>query len=91
YLGIFPAALAFFTWSYALSRIEASRATTFLYLVPVVSVVIAFVWLGETLTGLTLIGGLLALSGVIMVNTLGRKPALSRQPVGLAEQFTARQ
>ncbi len=73
YLGIFPAALAFFTWSYALSSITASGATTFLYLVPVVSIIIAYIWLGEVLNWLTLIGGGFALIGVILVNTLGRR------------------
>ena len=80
YLGIFPAALAFFCWSYALARIEASRATTFLYLVPVVSTIIAFIWLGEIPSGWTLIGGGLVLGGVILVTTARRPIRVFRPP-----------
>ena len=72
YLGIFPAALAFFTWSYALSKIDASKATAFLYLVPVASIIIAYVWLNEIPTELTLVGGGLALGGVILFNRGGK-------------------
>lgn len=68
YLGLFPAALAYLTWSYALSKLPASQAAAALYLAPLVSVIIAYLWLGETLTWLTLLGGILALGGVIMVN-----------------------
>jgi drug/metabolite transporter (DMT)-like permease len=83
YLGIFPAAIAFFCWSYTLSHLTASRAATFLYLVPVATVLIAYIWLGELPTWWTLAGGLLALSGVILVTTSGKplkvlKPTLAK-------------
>lgn len=73
YLGLFPAALAYVSWSYVLSRIPASRASTFLYLVPVVSIVIAYLWLGESPAWLTLGGGVLALGGVALVTKPGRR------------------
>lgn len=34
YLGVFPGALAYLTWTYALSRTPASRLSSFLYLSP---------------------------------------------------------
>lgn len=68
YLGVFPAALAYVSWSYVLSRLPASRAVSLLYLSPPLATVIALVWLGEVPNHYTLSGGLLALVGVILVN-----------------------
>ncbi len=68
YLGVFPAAFAYIAWAYIQSHMSVSRVTSFLYLVPVISVVIARIWLEETPSPLSLAGGLLALSGVILVH-----------------------
>ena len=72
YLGIFPAALAYVAWTYVLSRMPASIAGSFLYLSPVLATLIAWVWIGEMPTGLSLLGGATSLVGVILVNTRGR-------------------
>lgn len=72
YLGIFPAALSYITWSYVLSRIPTSLAASYLYLSPVLAILIAMVWLGEIPTFLSLIGGVFTLTGVIIVNIRGR-------------------
>ncbi len=71
YMGVFPGAIAYALWSYALSRMPASSLSTFLYFQPVNAIVIAWVWLGEVPATLALIGGTISLVGVAVVNTRG--------------------
>ncbi len=73
YLGVFPAAIAYVTWSYVLSRMPAGRASSFLFLSPPLATVIAWAWLGEAPAAMSLVGGGLALVGVVLVNTRRRQ------------------
>ena len=75
YLGIFPAAIAYVLWNYALSRMPATLLSSFLYLSPVIASFIAWVWLGEVPALLTILGGAIAIVGVILVQTKGHRPA----------------
>lgn len=72
YLGVFPAAIAYVLSNYALARMPASIMTTFLYLSPVLAALIAWVWRGEVPTALTIVGGAVAIAGVIVVQTRGQ-------------------
>jgi len=69
YLGLFPAAFGYVVWGYALERTSATRAASLLFLVPVLAVGVAWVWLGETPTLMTLVGGTLSLAGVTWVRS----------------------
>lgn len=71
YLGIFPAAIANVAWAIAMARVPASRISSYFYLMPVATVVIAWFWLGEMPTFVEWVGGALALTGVILVNVWG--------------------
>lgn len=72
YLGIFPGAIAYVLWAHALSKMPASSLSAFLYAQPVNAAVIAWLWLGEVPTLLTVVGGMIAIAGVVLVNTKGR-------------------
>ncbi|MFI9269517.1 DMT family transporter [Kitasatospora sp. NPDC052896] len=64
YLGLFPTALAFTTWAYALARTSAGKMGATTYAVPALVVVMAWVALGEIPSLLALGGGVLCLAGV---------------------------
>jgi len=78
YLGVFPTALAFTTWAYALARTSAGRMGATTYLVPPVAILLSWGLLGETPAGLALAGGVLCLAGVSL--TRRRPRAASRHP-----------
>lgn len=73
YLGIFPAAIAYAAWSYALAHFPVGRTTMSLYLVPPIATALTIVWFGIWPVPTALIGGGVAIAGVILVNTLGRR------------------
>ena len=74
YLGVFPTALAFTTWAYALARTSAGRMGATTYVVPALVVLMSWLFLGEVPGWLTLAGGALCLAGVA-VSRAGSKPA----------------
>ena len=71
-LGIFPGALAYFLWSYALARMPASTTASFLYATPVLATAVAWLVQGVVPGLVTVAGGGLALVGVLLVQTKGR-------------------
>ena len=85
YLGIFPGALAYVAWAYVLSHGPAGRTASYLFVNPVLAIFIAWIWLGEVPRRLSLVGGAIALAGVVMVNLWGRVGAPSLAAVGEAE------
>ncbi len=80
YLGVFPTALAFTTWAYALARTTASRMGATTYAVPALVVLMSWLALGEVPGLLTLAGGALCLAGVAVSRSRARAVAPEAVP-----------
>ena len=72
YLGIFPTAIAFTTWAFALNRTTAGRLGSTTYLVPPVAIGLAWLMLNEVPPALAFVGGALCIGGVIVARSRGR-------------------
>ena len=68
FLGVFCSGLAYIAWYDALQILPAAQTGAFLYIEPLVAVVVAFFVLGESVTLVSLIGGGVILFGVWLVN-----------------------
>ena len=77
FLGIFCSGLAYIFWYDALQSVPASQVGAFLYLEPLVAVVVAAIVLSEPLLLASLFGGGIILAGVWIVN----RPESSERPV----------
>jgi drug/metabolite transporter (DMT)-like permease len=88
YLGAGASAAAFFLWSYALRRMEASEAAVYLNLIPLLAVVLAAVALQEEVGVAEVVGGALVIGGVIMASRAAALPTVQsvRQPSGDDQQ-----
>ncbi|MFE4825310.1 DMT family transporter [Streptomyces sp. NPDC056672] len=73
YLGVFPTALAFTTWAYALARTTAGRMGATTYAVPALVVLLSWLFLDEVPGLLTLAGGALCLAGVAVSRSRPRR------------------
>src|SRR5215216_434959 len=68
FLGVFCSGLAYIAWYDALKVLTTAQTGVFLYIEPLVAVVVAFFLLGEAITSASLIGGAIILFGVWLVN-----------------------
>jgi drug/metabolite transporter (DMT)-like permease len=68
FLVICATVAAFLAYNYALSQISAPRAAVFINGIPVVTVIVAWIVLGERLNGMQMIGGALAIGGLMLAN-----------------------
>jgi drug/metabolite transporter (DMT)-like permease len=68
FLGIFCSGLAYIAWYDALKALTTAETGAFLYIEPLVAVVVAFFILGEAITPASIIGGAVILFGVWLVN-----------------------
>jgi drug/metabolite transporter (DMT)-like permease len=80
YLGIFPTAIAFTTWAFALNRTTAGRLGSTTYLVPPVAIGLAWLMLNEVPPALAFVGGALCIGGVIVARSRGRLRLGRRTP-----------
>jgi drug/metabolite transporter (DMT)-like permease len=71
YLGVFPTAIAFTTYAFALTHMSASSLGVTTYLVPPITIVLGVLFLSEAPPAMAYVGGVLALLGVALAR---RKP-----------------
>ena len=72
YLGICGTALGFTLYYRAIQKIGATRSGIFINLVPLFSIILAWIILGETIKSVVIFGGLILLSGVTITNYSGK-------------------
>ncbi|CAN5633004.1 hypothetical protein BH10ACT10_BH10ACT10_03050 [soil metagenome] len=78
FLGVFPTAIAFTTYAFALSQMSAGNLSVTTYLVPPITVLLSWLFLSEAPPAMAYVGGALALVGV----ALARRKPRARVPEG---------
>ena len=73
FLGLLASALCFVLWNVACKSLGVVRTTIGLYLTPIVGVIFAAAFLGERVTMLSVVGGVLIVGGVIITNLRNRR------------------
>ncbi len=83
YLGVFPTAIAFTTYAFALRHMTASSLSVTTYLVPPITVLLSWVFLAETPPSVAYVGGAMCLVGVAVAR---RRPRTGETHTPVAEQ-----
>ncbi|MFL6024084.1 MAG: DMT family transporter [Marmoricola sp.] len=78
YLGLFPTAVAFSTWAFALRHTDAGKQALTTFLVPAIAAVMAWLLLDEVPPPMAFVGGALCVVGVL-VTRKKPKPAVAAQ------------
>jgi drug/metabolite transporter (DMT)-like permease len=68
FLGVFCSAIGYLLWAKSLAEIRTVNAAAFLYLEPFVTILGAWVFLGEPVTGFMFFSGMIIMAGVALVN-----------------------
>ncbi|HJV15172.1 MAG TPA: DMT family transporter [Propionibacteriaceae bacterium] len=68
YLGLVPSALAFSTWAYALKHTTAGKLGVTTFVVPPMTILMGWLFLGEVPPLLAIVGGALSLVGVAIAS-----------------------
>ena len=78
YLGVFPTAIAFTTFAYALARTDASKLGVTTYIVPPITITLGWLFLDEVTPLLAIVGGVVCLVGVAVarMRPRSRKPQM---------------
>jgi drug/metabolite transporter (DMT)-like permease len=85
YLGLFPTAIAFITWTFALSRTTAGRLGSTTYLIPPVAILLGWFVLGETPAVGAIVGGGVCIVGVVIARSTVRPWPLRRSSIPAVE------
>lgn len=72
YMGIFPSVGSFIFWNVSLRRIDASKAGIYLNLITVFTAIISLL-LGNTISFIQIMGGILVFIGVYLTSQKGKE------------------
>lgn len=72
YLGIFPTAIAYLLWTYALSRTSAGQMAASSYVLPAITLLQSWLFLNEVPGPIALIGGAISVVGVVVTQLPNR-------------------
>ena len=74
YVALFASVIAYIFWNNAVAVVGANKAGIFVHLMPVFGIILAYIFLGETLAVYHLVGMMLIFSGIylITVNSVAR-------------------
>ena len=81
YLGVFPAAIAYLAWSYALKRMPATVLSTTLNLSPLIAILLAWLLIAEVPSPISLVGGAIAMAGVVIMTLRGHRTPVTEEEV----------
>lgn len=73
YLGLFPTVISYFALAYVTLIVGAAEATISLYVTPALTLVISWMWIGEMPSLISLLGGMVTVSGVCFTYMKGSK------------------
>ena len=79
YLGVFPAAIAYLAWSYALKRMPATVLSTTLNLSPLIAILLAWLLIAEVPAPISLVGGAIAMAGVVIMTLRGHQEPIAQE------------
>jgi drug/metabolite transporter (DMT)-like permease len=83
WLGVLGTGLAYLLFFKIVERWGATRTTVVTYVIPIVAVSLGFIFLGERLRPIELVGAALIIGGVALVNArIGRRRVFGRGPAG---------
>ena len=74
FLALFASGLCFLLWNHATLLIGAIKTNVYVYLTPLITIIVSFFVLGEKLSILALFGAFLTLLGVILAESKFSKP-----------------
>lgn len=83
FLGIMVNAVAYSCYNYGIVKTPAARAAAFTNLIPLVSVIIGWAFLGETMNPIQISGALLVLGGIIL--SQGGRKERAEGPAGISK------
>ena len=66
YLGLLASTVSYLLWNYAIQQLGSVRATTYIYLEPLVTMAVAAAMLGDSITWIALLGAALIIGGLFL-------------------------